>query len=60
MTDQTKGKLTDKYNNCAECGTKDCNCDFNCPACKTLGEYDGNDNVICPKDDCRVRRFWTQ
>lgn len=55
-----KGKLTDKYNRCAECCVKECDCDFNCPACKTLGEYDGDDNITCPNEKCRVRRFWTQ
>lgn len=61
MTQYTKGKLKVR-NRCPECkiNPKDCDCDFKCPSCQTLGEYNGDDHIICPNDSCRVMRFFTQ
>jgi len=46
---------------CPECKIpkKDCDCNFNCPACNRQGtKTDGH--YMCGWEDCRVMRFLTQ
>lgn len=57
-----KGKISIRNKICPECKIKseNCDCNFNCPSCLRLGSYDTENNIICPFDSCRVRRFFTQ
>lgn len=62
MTKESKRKVPVEPNDiCPECKIKynDCGCTFVCPACGTRGEYQ-DDHIICPLEDCRVMRFFTQ
>lgn len=60
VRESKKGKIS--FNKiCPECKIKykDCDCDFNCPSCGSQGKY-VNRHVLCPNEDCRVMRFFTQ
>lgn len=46
---------------CPDCGISlnECGCNQNCPSCNTKGDWQ-KDHIICPNEDCRVMRFFTQ
>lgn len=54
-------KISKKVPYCPECNinVKNCDCNFNCPACNEEGQYT-DDHLLCPTGDCRVQRFYTQ